>query len=584
MITNTGMTNNRFTSPIPYNLDNVPESISNLAKSVIEILVKNFKPNVASRSRRSIDIPDDFNDVDVQKVKEKSLEGDCVALNWMLKLVGKIAELLQKTLQKFNKQTIQQEEMQREHKLLMDKISAQMDESFKKKDNVVNGMIETLTSDLNSVNAELSWKDMMQLYKVEQDASIQAYEMTDYICNSVKECLTFIKYNLKSQKMKYESSELAVTFKKQSLDAINDILQIFDYDLSVDATQKKVRNILDFVRDPTSSLLYCGQPPKLTKKLDGSVVSFKEGDGLKLSVSTTEKVYFHQQVHWFHNNKVVDNEFKTTLIKTLKAGDGGFYSCQISNKFGDTSCGMVEVRVYQKPVFVNRPEATTVYDKSPVPKPLLCNATHAETVEWIYESFNTLTSAPIKGENGIMLNIAARESGYYSCKASNQKAYVISEKVPVKVLKTSLAIPRLTIEMEVNKTSGNRRRRDISKINLAQTLNITEESIYKIELDQNSGKLKLIFQGSNLSSLLESDDNWNKVAELVVKEREKILAIAQYLDKLAREKKTLTKIDGVSYTINRNSMKSVPMPGACKDGQVLMDNGFVCGKSTLVID
>jgi len=228
----------------------------------------------------------------------------------------------------------------------------------------------------------------------------------------------------------------------------------------------------------------------------------------------------------------------------------------------------------------------TVYDKSPAPQFLLCNATHTETIVWVYETFDGLKKGPIKGETGITLNVRSHESGYYSCIASNKMMSISSGKVTVKVLTTSLAIPRVTIEMRVSKATdggSGRRRRDISTSKLAKALNIKEEMIHKTEIDQNE-RVKVVFQAYNLSSSLAGNENWNEVAELVVKEREKILVVARRLDELAVNKsKTLIEIEGASYVIDRRSIQSVPMPGACKEGQILLDNGFVCGKLNQIL-
>ena len=602
----------------PFDFAAMDASLRKLATAIIQELTKR------RRSRRSID-PPSSQDTPINKDDSRTngLVKDCTWYSdYVIKFVLDFSEGLESELERYNKSRVVRnrinEEQQQLETLITNDLSFATD---------IDTSATLLASIKEQIKVDLHYDTFPSLHQtfVEFMARSSEQYFSSYGCYEYIDCFTRLINTILLQ-LKSEMQTVQIKWTLNQFFMIKD--KIFEIIYTgcrhLDECKSRVDMILKTLRNPELYTAYCGQSPTIVQNAasNGSVLDLKVGESFNLTIVVES--HFPVTIYWYFNEKVIPNARKENVTKIAAKSDSGFYTCSVANKFGQSSCGAIQVNVYQKPVFHNDlSNSLRLLLKSPEieTQRLLCNASDAESIEWMYRGFSE--SASIKVSSDATLDLMQHQdqkhmtgktglsSGYYWCKASNKLFSANSNIRPVFVSSTEFALPQIAFETKLSKRQKDgvqsqehsARRRDTSTTknsnnnvaHLASILNITEEQIISIQIDESRQLATFIIQGNKIQP--SSDDTadggdsktWNDDIAKFASERDNLMNIVQNFYKKALSPNgiqlTATGDDdqSKSYKVVADSLATKPLPSRCANGMELIENGFICGELTFVV-
>ena len=408
-------------------------------------------------------------------------------------------------------------------------------------------------------------------------------------CVNLLDCLQF-----------YTDILISITALEEDMISLNITNKIKDWKLNllqlitdypnINHAKKLIKTTAESIFDINPTQWFCGNPPSLKMLLADTIVLI-EGESFFLKVDVLNN-RFSYQIIWKRNNHVLQGYNTTVLSKTVTKGDEGYYSCEITNKFGVSNCGSVFVKVFEKIKFLMEPQDTTGYLYSSKKLYLTCtvsNYTSNGTFAWYYRKFdepathNVLVS---KSESRIEINQdTVYSSGFYTCQYTTKLVRALSREAVVHVLKTSVAVERIRVIMLFSKSKINRLQPEVQdddtgiKLELAKLLLARSEQInIEDRTADGVGKERIMFilSGNNSTNDLQKSDE-NDITDKILKERENFLLRLVYLYVQANNSKNFTTNNRI-YSIDQDSISVETLDPLCPDNQVLEKNGYICGK------
>ena len=438
-----------------------------------------------------------------------------------------------------------------------------------------------------------SWNSALN--EVILDMQLFVNDMQQNDCFSLLDCLHYYT-NTIINKMQFEESTFSLNITEKVENLKSNILQLITAYPDLKNSRQLVVGTFNSLTEINARHGFCGSPPSLKSLLDGTI-EIKAGGSLHLKVDILEQNHSYAII-WKRNNFILPKYNTTVIRKTVNIKDQGYYSCEITNKFGTTHCGTIFVKIFRNIEFSNEPQDSVQYLNSPKSTYITCaiknNVSDEGTFTWFFRQFNATeeekTLLPMFGQYIEISKDTALRSGFYSCLYSNKLVSAKSREATVHVLKTTVAIQRVRITMLLSKRSQTRSRREINdhlssiKSELIKLLQIKPSQI-KINNftreDYQTDRIAFTLSGKNLTMNLENS-TWDTLDEKILKEREKLLMRSISLYYHANSTSNFT-VYGENYTVHETSMFIENSEPSCPEGQSLINNGFICGKSSEVI-
>ena len=201
----------------------------------------------------------------------------------------------------------------------------------------------------------------------------------------------------------------------------SNILQLITDYPNLNTSRKLIIGTYNSLVESNPRQWFCGTPPTLKILLEGTT-DIKEGEYLSLTIELLEEKDSYSII-WKHNNFVLPNYNGTVLRKKVNFIDQGYYSCEITNKFGTSHCGSVFVKVFRNIKFSKEPQNIIGYLKSPKKTYLDCaiknNASEDGTFTWFFRQFyaprEKKEALPMSAPRIEIKQDTAGRSGFYSC-------------------------------------------------------------------------------------------------------------------------------------------------------------------------
>ena len=433
-----------------------------------------------------------------------------------------------------------------------------------------------------------SWNSTLIETILELQLFVNDMKQTD--CINLLDCLLFYTDSIKNT-MQFEENNVSLNISGKAETWKSNILQLItDYPNLNSSKQLIIGTYISLV-EVNLRQWFCGTPPTLKTLLEGKT-DIIEGEYLYLTIEVLEKKH-NYSIIWKHNNFVLPNYNATALRKKISFIDQGYYSCEITNKFGTSHCGSIFVKVFRNIEFSKEPQNVVGYLKSPKKAYLNCaiknNASEDGTFTWFFRRFYAPREEkevlPMSAPNIEIKQDTVRRSGFYSCLYINKIVSGMSREAVVHILRTTVAVEGIRITMLLSKPNQTRSRREVNddtsdvKYELSKLLQTKPSQIkindYSREGDKSDRIMFTLF-GYNLTfNLLNSQ--WDNLSEKIIKERENLLLRSVLLYYHANIT-TNFDVNGKTYTIDGNSISIENLEPSCPHGQSLGTNGFICGK------
>ena len=403
------------------------------------------------------------------------------------------------------------------------------------------------------------------------------------------DCLDFYTDALKSA-TRFEQGIASLNVVEATQTWKTNILQLTTSYPDLNRSEKLIAATVNSLLEVSPSQWFCGNGPSVKVLLTGTIC-IKEGESLILKVEVLSEK-FDYKIIWKHNNYILKGYNTTVFNKNLTKKDEGYYSCEISHKFGVGNCGKIFVKIFEKIQFLSEPQDAVGYLYSPRKIYLTCamkSNTLNGTYSWFFRKFyEPPTENNLLSESKSYFEVnqdTDRSTGFYFCKYNNRLSTAISREAVVHVLKTTVALERIGITMVLSKYHSLRTRRQIQdedtiKSELAKLMETDPKQIEIKDLsNKNDTKDQLTFalSGINLTLNHEENYNWNGLTEKVMKERENLLFRSALLYFHANNSRDI-KVNGKTYSIDAYSISIEHLEPLCPEGQTLRKDGFICGK------
>ena len=348
-----------------------------------------------------------------------------------------------------------------------------------------------------------------------------------------------------------------------------------------------VKNIVISLSNIESMSLHCVDPP-LVKIVNAGDINVEEG--AKLSLKCSAKSSLPMQYYWNHNDEILDDENSDELHLFASEETQGIYACIAKSLAGNGTSSQVRVILFAKPKFIEEPgEIFYILPSYQVNSlTLTCNATdYPETTITWYHKPMTLDGQPrvISNKTGLLLVIndpIQQNSGYYSCQALNKYGKIKSREAKIEILHSRLVDPEINLSFEILNTStvsansfhnlstemlaeikGLDKKMNITTINDHNVWKVT----FKIEVSANIKDKISLPEMFNISTKMRQNMA-TSVAVFMTK-----LVKNQFHMRINEEDMALVDNETITYGFKLN---------ICKNGFKLHNNGYLCGKFSLI--
>ena len=410
-------------------------------------------------------------------------------------------------------------------------------------------------------------------------------------CVSFLDCLQFYLDILKDIiLMEGDIVPVAVTEAIQHLRV--DMFNLITGYLDINHSEKLITKGLNSLFEINPTEWFCGNPPSINIPLKDTI-HIKEGEILTLKVEVLN-IKHSFEITWKHNNFILAGYNTNVLNKTVSKKDEGYFSCEISNRFGRSNCGNTYVKIVEKIKFSTEPQDIIGYLHSPQKIYLICavkgNTSNGEFT-WLFRRFTAPESKrdllPVSKPRIEIKQDTVNTSGFYSCRYSNKLTSAVSREAAVNVLKTTVAVERVRVTMLLSNISMSgtgikdendktRMKSELAKIVLTESSQIEISDLFKDSHVKN--KVEFVLSGRHLINDHEKDA-WDDLTKKIIMERENLLLRSVLLYRHANNTKNFNlTLNGNQYSIYGDSITIEPLGPSCPQRQTLHKNGFICGK------
>ena len=563
--------------------------VSNYRKSVkkISLKIKDLvKETVLKRRRKR----------SVEGLQPNKMEKKCLSMQQAETFIFEVLETYKYRLSNFSKmKSLVAEQIKIKSKQLSNlkmNISSQFTGAFndsirKLLNKELNEIFENYLNIENETFSRGTWN--LTLKEILLELELLTYDLQPTICVNLVDCLQFYIDLMKDMVQLETKIHLSnITEKIQSWK--DNILHLMlDYP-DIKQSEKLITTTANSIIEVNPTQHFCGNPPIL-KILLSDTVLMREGGTLYLKIEILNKKHSYKII-WKRNNYILQGYNTTILNKTVTKEDEGYYSCEIINKFGISTCGHVFVKVFKNIKFLTEPKDTAGYLYSRKKLYLTCDVesiTSDGVFGWFFRRFPAPKTEkrllPVS-EPYIEINQeTTSSSGFYSCQYDTKLTNAISREAVVSVLKTTIAVERIRVEMILTKLNLSRhenRSQDNGteiKSQLAYLMDVKFEliSIENVSNGENGKeRITLTLYGSNLTLYLQNY-SWNDLLDKILAERRNLLLKSVLLHFHANNSKNFT-VNKETYVIERGYNSIDTLEPLCPQGQSLAKNGFICGK------
>ena len=571
-----------LTSTVLFDVSNYPKSVRDISLKIKDLVKKMV---LKKRQRRS-----------VESLQPNDVEKKCFSMQQAEMFLFVVLETYKYRLSNFSKmKSLVAEQIKIKNKQLNNlkmNISSQLTDAFN------DSIRKLLNKELNEIFANTlnnenetfltgNWNSTLKEILLELE--LFTYDLKPTTCVNLLDCLQFYIDMIKDMvhwETKINSSNVTERIQTWKDNILQLILAYPDIKQSEKLIAIATNSIIE--ADPTQ--WFCGSPPILKMPLSNTIY-MKEGAILYLRVEILNKAH-NYKIIWKRNNHILQGFNTTVLNKTVTKVDEGYYSCEITNKFGKSDCGRVLVEIFENIKFLIEPQDTVGYLYSPKKLYLTC-AVKINTSDGFFAWFFRQYLAP-EAEKKLLpvsepyMEINQRvlsSSGFYSCQYNNTLISVESREAAVNVLKTTVAVERMRVKMILSKlnlsSDLNKNQDNGTEIN-SQLANLIEAKLEQTYIENVSNeehgkdKITFILYGSNLTLYLQSY-SWNDLMDKIITQRRNFLLRSALLQFHANNS-THFALNKEIYVIERGSMSIDSLEPLCPQGQSLTENGFICGK------
>ena len=571
-----------LTSTFFFDVSNYPKSVREISLE-IKNLVKEIVPK--RRRRRS-----------VEGLQPNKMEKKCLSMQQAETFIFEVLETYKYRLSNFSKmKSLIAEQIKLKNKQLNDikvNISSQISGAFnysisKLLNKELNEIFANITNIENKTFSTSTWNSTLREILLELE--LLTYDLKPTTCVNLLDCLQFhidLVKDMVQLEIKINSSD--VTEKIQSWK--DNILHLMLAYPDIQQSEKLITTAANSIIEVNPTKHFCGNPPIL-KTLLSDTILMREGGNLYLKTDVLNKEHSYKII-WKRNNYILQGYNTTILNKTVNKVDEGYYSCQITNKFGKSTCGHVFVKVFKNIKFLTEPKDTVGYLYSRKKLYLTCaveSITSDGVFTWFFRNFPASKTGkkvlPVS-EPYIEINQeTSSSSGFYSCQYDTKLTNAMSREAVVNVLKTTVAVERIRVEMilsKLNLSSGQNRSQDNRTEIKSQLANLMEVKFEQISIEnisnEENGKdrITLTLYGSNLTLYLQNY-SWNDLLDKIITERQNLLLRSALLHFHANNSKNFTANKEI-YVIEGGYISIDTLEPLCPHGQSLTKNGFICGK------
>ena len=458
-----------------------------------------------------------------------------------------------------------------------------------------NGLLNREVNEIfiNIINVEkeifLTGTWNFTLKEIPLELELLTYDLHLTTCVNLLDCLQFYTELMKD--MVHWETEINLLNVTEKIQAWKDsILHLILAYPDIKQTDKLVTTVANSVIEVDPTQWFCGNPPILAMLLSDTVY-VKEGAILYLKVEILNEAH-NYKIIWKRNNHILQGYNTTVLNKTVTKVDEGYYSCEMTNKFGKSNCGRVLVEIFENVKFLIEPQDAVAYLYSPKKFYLTCavkSNTSDGVFSWFFRPFLVPEAdkkpLPVSGPYIEINQATSSSSGFYSCQYNNKLTSAVSREAVVNVLKTTVAVERIRVkiilskldfsrDVRTNQANGTEIMSQLSKLMEAKF----EEILIKNVSNEPNGKEKIEFvlHGRNLTSYLQIY-SWNDLMDKIIKQRRSLLLSSVLLHLHTKNSKNFTAYNK-SFVIERGSVSFDTLEPLCPQGQSLTKNGFICGK------
>ena len=562
--------------------------VNNYRKSVREVAleIKDLMKEIVLKRRRRRSIED---------LQPNKMDNKCLAMQQAEMFMLEVLETYKYRLSNFSKmKSFVAEQIKVKNKQfhnlkanISSQISGAFNDSISKLLNKELNEIFANTTDIeNETFSRNTWN--LTLKEILLELELLTYDLQPTTCVNLADCLQFYTGLVKDM-MQWETINLSnVTEKIQSWK--DNIIHLMLAYPDIKQSEKLIATTEDSIIEVNPTQHFCGNPP-LIKTLLSDTILIKEGGTLNLKIEVLNKEHSYKII-WKRNNYILRGYNTTILNKTVTKVDEGYYSCEINNKFGKSFCGHVLVKVFKNIKFSTEPKDTVGYLYSWKKLYLTCaveSITSDGDFAWFFRKFPSPKTdkklLPVS-EPYIEINQGtSSSSGFYSCQYDTKLTNAISREAVVNVLKTTVAIERIRVEIilsKLNLSSGQKRNQDNGKEIKSQIANLMGIKFEQISIEnvsnEENGKdrITLTLYGSNLT-LYQQNYSWNGLIDKIITERRNLLLRSALLHFHANSSKNFTA-NKENNVIEGGYISIDILEPLCPQGQSLVKNGFICGK------
>ena len=485
---------------------------------------------------------------------------------------------------------------EKELKNLKQNISSQIDSVLNYSTKIfLDKELDLMFGATENYNKNNSLTDSWNFILIDIFSEIQLFvsDLQETYCVNFLDCLEFYTDILKSI-TRFEKGIASLNMTEKIQTWKNNLLQLTTSYRDINQSGNLITATVDSLLETNLSEWFCGHSPSVTEPLTGTI-NIREGESVALKVKVLDAKYDFKII-WKHNNYILKGYNTTVFNKKLTKKDEGYYSCKITNKFGVGGCGKVFIKIHENIQFLKEPQDTVGYLYSPrkiyLTCAVKCNTSNGK-FSWFFRQFDATPSEryPLpESTPDIEINQdTVRSTGFYICQFENELFNALSREAVVHVLKTTVAVQRIEINMVLSRHSSSKtwhqvRDRETIKYDLAKLMETKPAQINiksLIKGDDKRDRITFALSGTNLT-LNRVTYNWDVLNEKIIKERENLLLISALLYFRANNSKYI-KVDDEKYSIDVNSIAIKSLEPLCAEGQSLTKYGFICGKFSNII-
>lgn len=443
-----------------------------------------------------------------------------------------------------------------------------------------NKLIQSLKSQLEEDNRTLTAEHILEDWVDDMEISTAAYNFTK--CIGFEDCVR------ESLRQIVQLPSLILTSQERFQQNIRDAEAAFSILLEANSMSSlklaatELKQYLLMIQDSSA---FCAKPP--TASLDTpKVVERSTGSDLKLQCihpSSLPNVTYS----WTRDTIPLLSEDGNVLRLVIDKEKNGAYKCIVSSIAGIGTSQETLVITRNKPKLISQPSDFQYYtttSKQITPR-FACNVTAdpPANVSWFFQPFNSNSTTKL-GFKELVLDIprpVASDAGFYFCKAENKAGSTESRKARLDVLKSKISNQGFMMTYDLPEFVAGIQDKEAYKDRLATYARLSINQYINVSLkDQPEGPVKVFI---NVTEILDTERDSRENSDIDFLRRVSLsrrglgmslqnIALGLRSNNTREENAAIDK--STRITINKN---------LCLPGYVLHENGFTCGKCSIVM-